>query len=307
MSDQQLWSHRGKEGGQMGLDTVFGLIALVSSPLGQRSESGAGAQTHEQFNWWRHSPQADLPSVHRDLGAGDRGHAASPDPGAGARVPEHTTFCQHLFTRTDNSWCQQDTDSCLGQQPAAAPEQLSHHALHTVQTQVAQRRTIPAEPRENPDPNVIPVRAGGSHSRSDGALARNIHMTKTNSTNNQQRFLIQNLKETKKRKRKWTLTFFLYILVHNERMKWGKSVFWIFPIFEVSKKQNKKQTKMYEWLCKFCSIWIKRQTTCGRSQVPKKTCYWDWGPYFSFFPMDFNTYSLTGMVFLRAKKLSLSC
>lgn len=50
MSDQQLWSHRGKEGGQMGLDTVFGLIALVSSPLGQRSESGAGAQTHEQFN-----------------------------------------------------------------------------------------------------------------------------------------------------------------------------------------------------------------------------------------------------------------
>ena len=50
-------------------------------------------------------------------------------------------------------------------------------------------------------------------------------------------------------------------------MEWGKSVFWIFPIFEVSKK---KKQNLYEWLCKFCSIWIKWQITCDHSEVPKK-------------------------------------
>lgn len=50
-------------------------------------------------------------------------------------------------------------------------------------------------------------------------------------------------KQKKKKNSKETLTFFLYISVNNERMKWGKSVFWIFPIFEVSKKQKKKKNK----------------------------------------------------------------
>jgi len=50
MSQQQLLSHRGMEGGQTGLQILFGLIVLVSSSLGQRSELGTGPQTHEQFN-----------------------------------------------------------------------------------------------------------------------------------------------------------------------------------------------------------------------------------------------------------------
>lgn len=42
--------------------------------------------------------------------------------------------------------------------------------------------------------------------------------------------------------------------------------------FEYSQfsKSVKKTQKLYEWLCKFCSIWIKRQITCDHSEVPKE-------------------------------------
>lgn len=49
----------------------------------------------------------------------------------------------------------------------------------------------------------------------------------------------------------------------------GVKVYFEYSQFSKSVKKTKKQ-KLYEWLCKFCSIWIKRQITCDHSEVPKE-------------------------------------
>ncbi|KAJ8360156.1 hypothetical protein SKAU_G00166810 [Synaphobranchus kaupii] len=102
--------------------------------------------------------------VYGDLCAGHRQHAAQPGPGACAGIPRHRPGCEHLPGGT-GSWGRQNAAPGLWKEPSPPPQQL-HHPLHTVQTQIPQRGSLPSEPHQDAPANAVPVSARRTHSRS---------------------------------------------------------------------------------------------------------------------------------------------
>ncbi|MBN3297553.1 GRID1 protein, partial [Amia calva] len=132
---------------------------------GQGSESGAGTPAYEQSYGRGHGPQADSHPVYRDLCAGHRQHAAQPAAGACPGLPGHGAVCEHLPAGA-GTWGGPDANTGPWQHSAPAPQQLLHHPLHSVQTQVTQRGTLPSESRQDAHANVLPVSARRTHPRS---------------------------------------------------------------------------------------------------------------------------------------------
>ncbi|XP_047459706.1 glutamate receptor ionotropic, delta-1 isoform X1 [Mugil cephalus] len=136
---------------------------------GQRGEPGTGPPAFEQPPGRGLSPQAAARPVYRDLCPGHWQHATQPVPRGLVRsgLPNPSgaaaTLCDHL--PPGGSWGRKDTGRGRWQELAPASQQC-HHALHPLQTQGAQRGTLPSESSQNTHANVLPTSARRTHPRS---------------------------------------------------------------------------------------------------------------------------------------------
>ncbi len=151
--------------------------------LGQRGEPGTGPPAFEQPPGRRLGPQAAARSVYRDLCPGHWQHAAQPIPRglvcSGLPRPSGATaaLCDHL--PPGGSWGRKDTRHGHWQDLAPAPQQC-HHALHPLQTQGTQWGSLPAEPSQDTDANVLPTCARRTNPRSQRAQPRDINLSTPN-------------------------------------------------------------------------------------------------------------------------------
>lgn len=137
--------------------------------IGQRGEPGTGPPAFEQPPGRGLGPQATARPIYRDLCPGHWQHAAQPVPGglvcSGLPSPPGAAAALRDHLPPGGSWGRKDTGRGRWQDLAPAPQQC-HHALYPLQTQGTQWGSLPTEPSQDTNANVLPTSARRTHPRS---------------------------------------------------------------------------------------------------------------------------------------------